>query len=40
MEANWIPTEGKKPAAVMRIYSGDDRFWSKAFTMPDVERVE
>lgn len=40
LEANWIPTEGKKPAPIMRIYGGDDRFWSKSFTMPDVELVE
>ena len=40
LESNWIPTEGRKPAPFMRIYDGDERFWSKTFTMPDVERVE
>lgn len=40
LEANWIPTQGKKPAPVMRIYDGDERFWSRSFTLPDVERVE
>ena len=40
LEANWIPTEGKKPAPFLRIYDGDARFWSRSFTMPDVERVQ
>jgi len=39
-ESNWIPTQGKKPMPLMRIYGGDDRFWSRSFTLPDVERVE
>ncbi len=40
LESNWIPTAGKKPAPIMRIYDGDERFWSRAFTLPDVERVK
>lgn len=40
LEANWIPTESKKPAPFLRIYDGDARFWSRSFTMPDVERVQ
>ena len=40
LEANWIPTEGKKPAPFLRIYDGDERFWSRSFTLPDVERVQ
>jgi len=40
LEANWIPTEGKTPMPVMRLYGADDRFWSRSFTLPDVELVK
>ena len=39
LEANWIPTEGKRPVPCMRIYSGDEAFWNKTFKMPDPELV-
>jgi len=37
LEANWIPTEGKRPVPVMRFYGGTDEFWNKTFKLPDVE---
>jgi hypothetical protein len=40
LESNWIPTQGKRPLAVMRLYGGDDAFWDKSFKMPDVELVD
>jgi hypothetical protein len=40
LESNWIPTQGKCPLAVMRLYGGDDAFWDKSFKMPDVELVD
>jgi len=40
LETNWIPTEGKTPMPVMRLYGGDERFWNRTFTLPDVELVK
>ncbi len=40
LESNWIPTQGKRPLPVMRLYGGDDAFWDKSFKMPDVELVD
>lgn len=33
LESNWIPTQGKRPLPVMRLYGGDDAFWDKSFKM-------
>jgi hypothetical protein len=40
LESNWIPTQGKRPLPVMRLYGGDDAFWDKSFKMPDVDLVD
>src|SRR5262245_56847719 len=40
MESNWIPTQGKRPFPIMRIYDGDEAFWDKSFKMPDLELVK
>ena len=40
LESNWIPTQGKRPFPVMRIYGGDEAFWDKSFKMPDLELVK
>jgi hypothetical protein len=40
LESNWIPTQGKRPFPIMRIYSGDEAFWDKSFKMPDLELVK
>ncbi len=40
LESNWIPTSGKKPFPVVRIYGGTEEFWDKSWKMPDVELVE
>jgi hypothetical protein len=37
LESNWIPTQGKRPAPVMRFYGGTDELWNKTFKLPDVE---
>lgn len=37
LEKNWIPTEGKRPLPVVRIYGGTDEFWDKSWEMPDLE---
>ncbi len=40
LESNWIPTAGKKPFPVVRIYGGTKEFWDKSWKMPDVELVK
>jgi hypothetical protein len=40
MESNWIPTGGKRPFPVLRVYGGTAKFWDKSWKMPDVELVE
>lgn len=40
LEQNWITTNGTRPLPMLRIYGGDERFWQRRFTMPDVELVE
>ena len=40
LEANWIPTQGKKPAPVIRLYGPTEPFWNKTFKLPDFELVE
>jgi hypothetical protein len=37
LESNWIPTQGKAPSPVMRLYGPEQAFWDKSFKMPDVE---
>jgi hypothetical protein len=39
-ESNWIPTQGKRPFPMMRIYGGEEAFWDKSFKLPDLELVE
>ncbi len=39
LESNWIPTQGKLPYPVLRLYGARDAFWNKTFKMPDVELV-
>lgn len=36
-ESNWIPTAGKRPFPVVRIYGGTEAFWDRSWKMPDVE---
>lgn len=38
-ESNWIPTRGKQPLPVMRLYGPQQAFWDKTFKLPDVELV-
>ena len=39
LESNWVSTQGKVPAPVMRFYGAQDAFWNKTFKLPDVEMV-
>ena len=39
-ESNWIPTAGKKPLPVLRLYGPTEKFWDKSWTMPDVKLVK
>ena len=40
LESNWIPTAGKKPLPIVRMYGGSEEFWDKSWEMPDVELVK
>jgi hypothetical protein len=40
LESNWIPTSGKKPLPVVRMYGGEEAFWDKSWEMPDVKLVK
>ncbi len=40
LEANWIPTSGKKPYAMFRFYGPEEAFYNKTFKLADVELVE
>ena len=40
LEANWIPTGGKRPLPAFRFYGPDEAFYARTFKMPDFERVD
>lgn len=40
LEANWIPTGGKRPLPAFRFYGPDEPLYDKTFKMPDFERVD
>jgi hypothetical protein len=37
LESNWIPTEGKRPLPVVRLYGPTDEFYDRSWELPDVE---
>jgi hypothetical protein len=39
LESNWIPTEGKVPYPMLRLYGAEDAFWNKTFKLPDVVEI-
>ncbi|WP_244669886.1 DUF1254 domain-containing protein [Kaistia sp. 32K] len=39
LEANWIPTSGKRPMPTMRFYGGTEALNRKTFVLPDFEEV-
>jgi len=39
MEANWLPTMGKKPYLWFRLYGPQETFWNKSFELPDLTLV-
>lgn len=40
LEANWIPTAGKRPLPAMRLYGPTAAFNNKSFKLPDFVRVD
>ena len=40
LEANWIPTSGKKPYLIFRFYGPEEEFYNKTFKLADVELVK
>ena len=40
LASNWIPTAGKRPLPIVRIYGGTEEFWDRSWQMPDVELVK
>ena len=40
LEANWIPTKGKRPLPAMRFYGPTEAMNNKTFKLPDFELVE
>ena len=40
LEANWIPTEGKKPFVLIRIYGAEEAYYNRSFVLDDFELVE
>ena len=39
LDSNWIPTQGKRPFPVLRLYGPDEPFWDKGFTLDDLELI-
>jgi hypothetical protein len=40
LEANWVPTSGKRPYPIVRFYGPSPAFWDNTFKLPDVELIE
>ena len=40
LEANWIPTGGKRPLPAFRFYGPKEPLYDRSFKMPDFERVD
>jgi len=40
LEANWIPTKGKRPLPAMRFYGPTEAMNNKTFKLPDFELVD
>jgi hypothetical protein len=40
LEANWIPTAGKRPLPAMRFFGGTEALNNKTFKMPEFELFE
>jgi len=39
LEANWIPTSGKRPMPTMRFYGPTEAYYNRTFRLPDFEAV-
>lgn len=40
LESNWIPTEGKKPFILIRLYGAEEGYYDRSFVLNDFELVE
>jgi hypothetical protein len=40
LESNWIPTRGKRPMPMFRLYGPKEEFNNKTFKMPDFEKMD
>ena len=40
LESNWIPTEGKKPFVLIRIYGAEEDYYNRSFVLDDFELVK
>jgi hypothetical protein len=40
LESNWIPTEGKQPLPLFRLYGPRRAYFDKTFKLPDFELVK
>ena len=40
LESNWIPTRGKRPLPMFRLYGPTEEFNNKTFKMPDFEKLD
>jgi hypothetical protein len=39
LESNWIPTQGKQPTPVIRLYGAQEAYFNRTFKLPDFELV-
>jgi hypothetical protein len=39
LESNWIPTQGKQPMPLIRLYGAQDAYFNRTFKLPDFELV-
>ena len=40
LESNWIPTEGKKPFILIRLYGAEEAYYNRSFVLDDFELVK
>ena len=40
LESNWIPTEGKKPFMLIRLYGAEEAYFNRSFVLNDFELVD
>jgi hypothetical protein len=40
LESNWIPTQGKKPFMLIRLYGAEEAYFNRSFVLDDFELVD